>query len=202
MKRYSSSYIAFAIIGLTAACSRQMESSPKGDSYTVATSPNLDSGVEQEIYSFPSGSRELSEFYASANPIPYTGREWATITIVSSETGDDGRQEIVLDLTLREGVEVHANPAGHEDFEYLATRISVSTSEAVEVPSEVMYPEGVHCNSEPWGQLNFYRGTIRIHVLLDKTPVDRPLKLRCDVRGLNYRQVACLGVARITAVIP
>jgi hypothetical protein len=116
---------------------------------------------------------------APGTPRPREGREFpVTMEVTAARPGADGKQRIVVTLTIKEDHFVFANPPGIEDLVPGQTTLTV-TGKSPPRSVKLTYPRGEVVADKLLGDYRIYTGKVRLEALVQRADGDTGPLLVC-----------------------
>lgn len=124
----------------------------------------------------------------------------AKISVVSTETTDEGHLKIRLRLQIDDDVAIYANPVRAPGMDHASARVTVHDANKHSLRANVTYPKGAKLHTEVLGDWYLYRKSADIDVLLPDNP-PLPLIVRAKIAGYNERVPSCLGFGTLETTL-
>lgn len=110
--------------------------------------------------------------------------EQVKIICRASTVDPSGKQMIVLDLEIKKGWHIYANPVGSEDLEPTATTVTIQAEPKPKLV-KVVYPEGKLEKDKFFGSYRVYEDKAQIKAYVQRSPGSGPLHVTVEVNACN-----------------
>ncbi len=99
--------------------------------------------------------------------------------------GQTGQQQVVIKLTIKQGIHIYAGHVGSEMLKSNATRVALKNADKTLIAAKVDYPTGMKMENEFLGDFFVYKDTVTIRVTIDRKDNNTPITIQCRVMGFH-----------------